>query len=90
MFDGDFRILSKSSTAIGWVNGTGAHKNSNPEELQLVAGRITRSSDSPVIAHLGRAQDYSINMIKRIFRAAIDVGCAGITISDGERNGSQV
>lgn len=88
MVDSGFGIVGTSATAIAWVFGYRQHERPKLEDLLMVAARIARGNDTPVNADLEGGVGRSDADVKRAVQAAISIGCAGITIGDGSRNGA--
>ena len=86
--DGKFQAVGTSASAIAWSNGYKPHERVKLEELLVVAARIVRGSRLPVNADLEGGVGRSVSDVKRGVQAAIAIGCAGITIGDGSRNGA--
>lgn len=84
----DFPVIGTSAAAISWVNGYSTREYIKLEELLMVAARIARRSQGPINADLVGGLKFSSDQIHRGVQAAIAVGCAGITISDANRNGA--
>ncbi len=86
--DSGFEVIGTSAAAIAWANGYQPHERLKLEELLLTAGRISRGWSCPVNADLEGGLDRSVNHVKRGVQAALTIGCAGVTIGDGSRNGA--
>ena len=86
--DAGFHAIGTSASAIAWSNGYQPHERVKLEELLLVAGRVARGSRLPVNADLEGGVGRSVGDVKRSVQAAIAIGCAGVTIGDGSRNGA--
>lgn len=88
LVEAGFPVIGTSATAIAWAYGYRPHERVPLEELLMVAARVTRGSSVPINADLEGGVGRSISDVKRAVQAAIAVGCAGITIGDGSRNGA--
>lgn len=86
--DAGFDVMGTSATAIAWVNGYRPHERVNIEDLLMSAARIIRGSSIPINADLEGGVGRSVDDVKKAVQAAIAVGCAGVTIGDGSRNGA--
>jgi len=88
MADAGFGFIGTSATAIGWSLGYSNQERVASDDLLGIATRITRGTDTPVNADIEGALGRSVEEIKYAVSAAISAGCAGITLSDGGRNGA--
>lgn len=88
LVDAGFKVMGTSATAIAWAYGYRPHERLKLEELLMVAARIARCSSVPVNADMEGGIGRSVTDVKRGVQAAIAVGCAGITLGDGSRNGA--
>jgi 2-methylisocitrate lyase-like PEP mutase family enzyme len=87
MADAGFEFIGISAQAIGWCLGYKAQDRIPLEDLLNIAGRVTRNFDAPVNLDLEGAVGRSLDDIKHAVATAISLGCIGVTLSDGGRNG---
>lgn len=87
LLDAGFACVGTSAAAIAWSHGYRPHERVGTEELLLTAARIARGCQLPVNADLDVGATRTQDQTRRAVTAALAVGCAGVTIGDGSRNG---
>ena len=85
--EANYPVLSTSAAAYAWAHGYRPSERVNLEELLILAGRIVRDTKSALIADLEGCFDRSNQYVKKGVIAALKVGCIGVTIGDGGRDG---
>ena len=85
--EADYPLMSTSAAAYAWAHGYRPSERVNLEELLVLAGRIVRDTRSPLIADLEGCFDRSNQYVKKGVVAALTIGCSGVTIGDGGRDG---
>lgn len=83
----NYPLLTTSASAYAWAHGFHPSERVGLEELLIVAGRIVRECKRPLIADLEGCFDRSNQYVKRGVAAAISIGCRGVFIGDGGRDG---
>lgn len=84
-----YPVLTTSASAYAAAQGYRPHERVNLEELLIVAGRIARDCNAPLLADLEGCFDRSNQYIKRATLAALAIGCKGTIVGDGGRDGLQ-
>lgn len=84
-----YPVLTTSASSYAWAQGYRPGERVGLEELLIVAGRIARECKTPLIADLEGCFERSNQDIKRGTTAALAIGCRGIVIGDGGRDGLQ-
>ncbi len=87
LVDAGFPLLSTSASAFAWAQGYRPGERVSLEELLIVAGRIARETGCPLIADLEGCFDRTNQYIKKAVLAALNVGCSGVFLGDGGRDG---
>jgi 2-methylisocitrate lyase-like PEP mutase family enzyme len=85
--DAGHDVIGVSATSIAWSNGYQAFERLPLAELLDVTGRIMRGFTPPLIADLEGAVDRSPDELAEAAAKVLSFGCAGISFSDGGRNG---
>lgn len=87
LVDTGFPALTTSAAAYAWAQGYRPGERVGLEELLVVAARIVRDCQKPVIADLEGCFDRSNQYIKKGVVAALTIGCRGVIMGDGGRDG---
>lgn len=87
--EANYPALCTSASAYAYAQGYRASERVGLEELLIVAGRIARDCGTPLIADLEGCFDRSNQDVKKAVIAALAIGCRGIVIGDGGRDGLQ-
>lgn len=87
LVEAGFPVLTTSAAAYAWAQGYRPGERVGLEELLVVAGRIIRDCQIPIIADLEGCFDRSNQYIKRGVMAALTIGGKGAIIGDGGRDG---
>jgi len=87
LVEAGFPVLTTSAAAYAWAQGFRPGERVGLEELLIVAGRIIRDCQIPMIADLEGCFDRSNQYIKRGVMAALTIGGKGAIIGDGGRDG---
>lgn len=82
-----FPVLTTSAAAYAWAQGYRPGERVGLEELLIVAGRIVRDCQVPIIADLEGCFDRSNQYVRKGVLAALTIGCKGVIIGDGGRDG---
>jgi 2-methylisocitrate lyase-like PEP mutase family enzyme len=82
-----FAIVGVSSTAVAWSRGYRLDERLSLDELLDITGRIAKGFGVPVNADLEGALDRSPEEIGAAVSRALAMGCIGVTLGDGGRNG---
>lgn len=83
----NFPLLTTSASAYAWAQGYRPGERVGLEELLIVAGRIAREIKHPLLADLEGCFERSNQDIKKSVKAALSIGCKGVFIGDGGRDG---
>lgn len=87
LVEAGFPTLTTSAAAYAWAQGYRPGERVGLEELLVVAGRIIRDCQKPVLADLEGCFDRSNQYIKRGVMAALTIGSKGVILGDGGRDG---
>ncbi|MEP3475043.1 MAG: isocitrate lyase/phosphoenolpyruvate mutase family protein [Hyphomicrobiales bacterium] len=87
LVEAGFPTLTTSAAAYAWAQGYRPGERVGLEELLVVAGRIIRDCQKPIIADLEGCFDRSNQYIKRGVMAALTIGGKGVILGDGGRDG---
>ena len=87
LVEAGFPTLTTSAAAYAWAQGYRPGERVGLEELLVVAGRIIRDCQKPIVADLEGCFDRSNQYIKRGVMAALTIGGRGIILGDGGRDG---
>ncbi len=87
LVEAGFPTLTTSAAAYAWAQGYRPGERVGLEELLVVAGRIIRDCQKPVLADLEGCFDRSNQYIKRGVMAALTIGGKGVILGDGGRDG---
>ncbi len=87
LVEAGFPTLTTSAAAYAWAQGYRPGERVGLEELLVVAGRIIRDCQKPIIADLEGCFDRSNQYIKRGVMAALTIGGKGVILVDGGRDG---
>lgn len=87
LVEAGFPTLTTSAAAYAWAQGYRPGERVGLEELLVVAGRIIRDCQKPVMADLEGCFDRSNQYIKRGVMAALTIGGKGVILGDGGRDG---
>jgi len=82
-----FPLITTSASSYAWAQGFHPNERVGLEELLIVAGRIAREIKQPLIADLEGCFEHSNQYVKKGVMAALNIGCAGVFIGDGGRDG---
>lgn len=82
-----YPLLTTSASAYAWANGFHPSERVGLEEMLVVAGRIVRECECPLLADLEGCFDRTNKYIKNGVLAALSIGCRGVFIGDGGRDG---
>ena len=85
--DAGFDMMGISTAAIAWSRGYQPSERFSLDELLDITGRITKGFDVPVNATLEGVLGRSPEEIKAATARALSLGCIGVTLGDGGRNG---
>ncbi|GJM01890.1 MAG: hypothetical protein DHS20C08_03910 [Rhodomicrobium sp.] len=85
----NYPVLCTSASSYAWAHGYRPSERVGLEELLIIAGRIARDCKTPLIADLEGCFDRSNQFVKKGVVAALTIGCKGIVIGDGGRDGLQ-
>ncbi|CAN0510070.1 unnamed protein product, partial [Scytosiphon promiscuus] len=87
LVEAGFPVLTTSASAYAWAQGYRPGERVGLEELLVVAARIVRDCNIPLIADLEGCFEHSNQYVKRGVTAALTVGCKGVIFGDGGRDG---
>ncbi len=87
LVEAGFPTLTTSAAAYAWAQGYRPGERVGLEELLVVAGRIIRDCQKPIVADLEGCFDRSNQYIKRGVMAALTIGGKGVILGDGGRDG---
>ncbi len=87
LVEAGFPTLTTSAAAYAWAQGYRPGERVGLEELLVVAGRIIRDCQKPIVADLEGCFDRSNQYIKRGVMAALTIGSRGVILGDGGRDG---
>ena len=87
LVEAGFPTLTTSAAAYAWAQGYRPGERVGLEELLVVAGRIIRDCQKPIVADLEGCFDRSNQYIKRGVMAALTIGGRGVILGDGGRDG---
>ena len=87
LVEAGFPTLTTSAAAYAWAQGYRPGERVGLEELLVVAGRIIRDCQKPIVADLEGCFDRSNQYIKRSVMAALTIGGKGVILGDGGRDG---
>ena len=82
-----FPAIATSASAMAWANGYRPLERVKLEDLLLLAARIYRDTKKTIIADIEGCFERGNDNIKKATEAALHVGCRGIIIGDGSRDG---